>query len=165
MLKLFKYNCGCIGTSSTTGKAHLTTSCEIDRGSSNHFRGTFLLRNMKGKDRSAMNMTEIGMELLKFQPETKETPSMPVIIEHLHQMEDNPQLFREAIYALSQVKPLLFSTIAARVRGLKEGYDVEVRMLLGQGTIFPALKLIRETTGMPYKDAKLEVERIREDMR
>ena len=98
-----------------------------------------------------------------FKPKPKDKASMLVVIEHLHQMEDNPELFREAVYALSQVDPLLFTKIAANARGAREGYEVGAKILIGQGKWIQAIKLIREVTGMTLKEAKAVADRMREN--
>jgi ribosomal protein L7/L12 len=165
MLRLVKFKCGCIGTSTVSGMSHLTTSCEEHRGDDHHPGGTFLLRDMKGQHRQAMSMTETGMELLSMKPEPKVLPPRAKVVEHLREMEDHPEYFRQTAYALSQLDSRAFADIADAVRDRFEGKMTLAKLLIARGeNKIRVLKLIREVTGKDHGEASEIYERFKAEI-
>jgi hypothetical protein len=94
------------------------------------------------------------MELLRMKPEPKPLPPRAKVVEHLREMEDHPEYFREVSYALSQLDPRAFTDIADAVRDRYEGKLTMAKLLIARGeNRIRVLKMIREVTGKDHAKA------------
>ncbi len=165
MLNLSKFNCGCIGTWAVKGKSHLLSSCLEHRRSDDHPSGSFLLRDMNGVKRHRLDEIELGMFLMRLKTPKEDTPSSEVVVRAIKELEDRGEAaFRDMAYTLAQVDPRTFTKISAAAAGKPEGYEVTAKLFLVEGRKIHAIKEIRKATGMSLRDAKIEAERLGDEM-